>query len=75
MAPASAAPGSVDLIECDDDLERDQHYAYEFRAQRSARIDEKAGGLRDALVRLAGGLHALPRHLDGPRLISLYCTP
>jgi hypothetical protein len=28
--PASVAPGSVDLIECDDDLERDQYYDNDF---------------------------------------------
>jgi hypothetical protein len=34
------------------------------KARMEALRIAKAGGLRDVLDRLAGGLHALPRHLD-----------
>jgi hypothetical protein len=38
-------PGSVDLIECDDDLERDQHHHNQFEAQRSAGVDDVGEGV------------------------------
>ena len=37
--------GSVDLIECDDDLERDQHHDNQFEAQRSAGVDDVGEGV------------------------------
>src|ERR1700722_10040958 len=48
-APASMTPDSVDLIECDNDLKRDQHDDNEFEAQRRASVDEigqRIGGFR-----------------------------
>ena len=48
---ASVAPGSVDLIKCDDDLECDQHHDNQFEAQRAAGVDdvgERVGGIGNA---------------------------
>ena len=56
------APGSVNLIECDDDLECDQHNDDDFEAQRSARVDDIGkcvGRFRDHGELPVEGIYAL----------------